>query len=104
MTEDAISDVIIAFNEGFYLTPTAAAKAYDVAPRTVQRRVQGMGSRSSQTPSNRALNLEQEQAIRNYLKRLDDAGISARSVGTVSPRQSPTRLTSPPAATRSICT
>ena len=36
-----------------------------------------MGSRSSRTPFNRALNLEQEQAIRNYLKRLDDAGISA---------------------------
>lgn len=77
MTEDAIYDAVIAFNEGFYPTPTAAAKAYNVAPRTVQRRVQGMGSRSSPSPSNRALNLEQEQAIRNYLKRLGDAGISA---------------------------
>ena len=77
MTEDAIYDAVIAFNEGFYPTPTAAAKAYNVAPRTVQRRVHRMGSRSSPSPSNRALNLEQEQAIRNYLKRLGDAGISA---------------------------
>ncbi len=27
-----------ALNKGFYSTPTAAAKAYNVAPRTVQRR------------------------------------------------------------------
>ena len=77
MTEDAISDVFITFNKDFYPTPTAAAKAYNVAPCTVQQSVQGMGSRSSRTPSNRALNFEQEQAIRNYLKRLDDAVISA---------------------------
>ena len=77
MTENAISDAITALNEGFYSTPTKAAKAYNVAPRTVQRKLQGMGSRSSQTPPNRALNPQQEQAIRNYLKRLDDAGISA---------------------------
>jgi len=76
-TEDAISDAVSAFHEGLYSIPTAAAKAYNVAPRTVQRRVKGMGSRSSRIPSNRALNLEQEQAIRDYLKRLDDAGISA---------------------------
>lgn len=77
MTEDAISDTISAFNKGFYPTPTAAAKAYNIAPRTVQQRVKRMGSRSPQTSSNRALNLEQKQAKQNYLKQLDDAGISA---------------------------
>ncbi len=77
ITESAIFDAITALNEGFYSTPTAAAKAYNVAPRTVQRRLQGMGSRSSRTPPKRALNPEHEQAIRNYLKRLDNAGISA---------------------------
>ena len=45
--------------------------------RHTMSHLQGMSSRSSQTPSNRALNFEQEQAIQNYLKRLDDAGISA---------------------------
>ena len=77
MTEDAISDAITALNEGFYSTPTEAAKAYNVAPCTVQRKLQGMSSQSSRTSSNRALNSQQEQAIRNYLKRLDDTGISA---------------------------
>ncbi len=77
MTENAISDAISALNEGFYSTPTKAAKSYNVAPRTVQRRLQGMSSRSSQTPPNRAHNPQQEQAIRNYVKRLDDVGISA---------------------------
>ncbi len=82
MTESAISisDAITALNEGFYSTLTAAAKAHNVTLRTVQRRLQGIGSRSSRssrTLPNRALNPEQEQAIRNYLKRLDNAGISA---------------------------
>ena len=77
MTEDAISDAITALNEGFYSTPTKAAKAYNVAPCTLQQRLQGMGSQSSQTTPNRALNLEQEQAIQNYLKRLNGADISA---------------------------
>ena len=35
-----------------------------------------MGSRSSRTPPNRALNPEQEQAIQKYLRRRDNSGIS----------------------------
>ena len=93
MTENEISDAITALNEGFYSTPTAAAKAYNVAPLTIQRRSQGMGSRSSRTPPNRALNPEQEQAIPNYLKRLDNADISAtlsmlRSAANYLPKRS----------------
>ncbi len=68
MTEDAISDAITALNEGFYSTPTEAAKVYNVAFFTVQRRLHGMGSQSSWTLPNRALNPQQEQAIRNYFK------------------------------------
>ena len=41
IAEDAISDAFSAFNEGSYSTPTAASKAFNVAPRTVQRRVKG---------------------------------------------------------------
>ncbi len=36
-----------------------------------------MGSQSSRISSSRALNPQQEQAIQNHLKRLDDVGISA---------------------------
>ncbi len=78
MIEDAISDAITELNKGFYSTSIEAAKAYNVAPRMVQRRLKGMGSRSSRTSPNRALNPQQEQAMQNYLKRPDDAGISAK--------------------------
>ena len=77
MTEDAISDAITELNEGFYSTLTEAAKADNVALRTFQQSLQGMSSRSSRTSPNRALNPQQDQAIRNYVKRLDDVGISA---------------------------
>ena len=56
MTEDAISDAITELQEGFYSTPTEAAKAYNVVPRAVQRKLQEMGSQSSRTPPNRTLN------------------------------------------------
>ena len=56
MTEDAISDAITELNKGFYSTSIEAAKAYNVAPRMVQRRLKGMGSQSSRTSPNRALN------------------------------------------------
>lgn len=77
MIEDTISDFITALNKGFYSTSTKAAKTYNFAPHMVQQRLQGISSQSSQTPPNRIQNPQQDQAIRNYLKRLDDASISA---------------------------
>lgn len=68
MTEDVISNAITTLNKGFYFIFTKVAKAYNVAPCMVQQRLQEMGSQSSQTLSNYALNLQQEKAIQNYLK------------------------------------
>ncbi len=79
MSEHAIPDVFSALNEDFYSSLTEAAKAYNVAPPTVQQMLQGMGSRSSPTSLNRALNPQQDQAIQNHLKQISDAGISATS-------------------------
>ncbi len=78
MTEDSINDAINELHDGRYSNPTAAARAFWVPPRTVQRRLQRTGSRSTRPPTNRALNVEQEQSIRDYIQRLDEQNISAK--------------------------
>lgn len=78
MTQNRISDAINALHDGDYSNPTAAARAFGVNPKTVQRRLRGGASKSSRLPTNRALNLEQEQAIRDYIERLDEQNISAK--------------------------
>jgi len=70
ITKDCISDTINALQNGDYSTPTAAA-------REVHRRLHGV-SKSSRLSSNRALNLEQEQAMRDYIERLDEQNVSAK--------------------------
>ena len=70
ITEDCINNAINALHDGDYSNPTAAARAFGVNPKTVQRRLQGAASKSSRLPTNRALNLEQAQAIRDYIERL----------------------------------
>ena len=78
ITEDRISNAINALHDGDYSNPTAAARAFGVNPKTVQRRLQGAASKSSRLPNNRALNLEQEQAIRDDIERLDEQNVSAK--------------------------
>ena len=46
--------------------------------RTVYRRLHGGASKSSRLPTNRALNFEQEQAIKDYIQRLDEQDVSAK--------------------------
>ena len=65
LTQDRISDAINALRDGNYSNPTAAARAFGVGPKTVQRRLHGGASKSSRLPTNRALNSEQEQAIKD---------------------------------------
>lgn len=43
ITEDAISDAITTLNKRFYSTPTETVKVYNVAPCTIQQRLQEMG-------------------------------------------------------------
>ncbi|MCJ1349948.1 hypothetical protein MMC31_008191, partial [Peltigera leucophlebia] len=62
---------INALHDDDYSSPTTAAREFGVEPKTVQRRLRRL-------PTNRALNCEQEQAIRVYIERLDDHNISAK--------------------------
>ncbi len=78
MTEDSINDAINGLHDGRYSNPTAAARAFGVPLRIVQRRLQETGSRSTRPPTNRALSEEHEQSIRDYIQRLDEQNISVK--------------------------
>ncbi len=78
ITQDRISDAINALHDGNYSNATAAARAFGVDPKTVQRRLHGGASKSSRLPTNRALNFEQKEVIKDYLQRLDEQYVSAK--------------------------
>ena len=80
ITQDRIIDAINAVHDGTYSNPTVAARAFEVDPRTIQRRLHGGASKSSRLPTNRALNFEQEQAIKDYIQRLDKQNVSAKII------------------------
>ena len=78
ITQGRISDAINALHNGDYSNSTAAARAFGVNPKTVQQRLRGGASKSSRLPVNKALNFEQEQAIRDYIEQLDEQNVSAK--------------------------
>ena len=78
ITQDRISDAINKLHNGNYSNLTAEARVFGVDPRTVQRKLHGGASKSSRLPTNRALNFKQEQAIKDYIQRLDEQDVSAK--------------------------
>ncbi len=79
MTEDAISNAITALIKDFSSIPTEAVMIYKVVSHIVQQKLlQVMGSQNSRKSSNRSFNPQQKQALQNYFKRLDVAGIISK--------------------------
>ncbi len=78
ITQDRISDAINKLHNGNYSNLTAEARVFGVDPRTVQRKLHGGASKSSRLSTNRALNFKQEQAIKDYIQRLDEQDVSAK--------------------------
>ena len=76
--EDRIFDAINTWDTGEFRSIRAAAIDFDVDVRTLQRRLAGGGSRIGRTPPNKALSDEQEMAICDYIRMLDQAEQSAR--------------------------
>ena len=76
--EDRINEALDSIHDGWYSNCTAAANAYDVPVRRLQRRWNGCNSKSTRDASNKALTEAQEQAIREYISRLDRINMSAR--------------------------
>ncbi len=73
--ELAVSKAIEALQNGEYSNPSAAAKAFNINPVRVRRRLKGKNSKSSRLPSNRALSEGQELAIREYVLSLDSIDV-----------------------------
>ena len=76
--EGRIDEALDSIHDGLYTNCSAAARAYDVPERTLQRRWNGGASRSTRASVNKALTDAQEQAIREYIARLDAVNMSAR--------------------------
>ncbi len=76
--EARISEDCDAIHDGCYTNCTQAASAYDVPIRRLQRRWNGIASKSTRASTNKTLTKEQECAIREYIDRLDKINICAR--------------------------
>ena len=75
-SELRVEDAIEAFHNGDFPSAAAAAKAYDLQPRRLQRRLKGAASRSTRQPTCTALSPAQEQAICKYIEDLDKIRMS----------------------------
>jgi len=67
-----------AIKIGQFPSVRAAARSYDVCPKTLQNRVHGMPSRDDCTPNSRKLTLYEEEAIIQYILDLDSRGFPPR--------------------------
>ena len=76
--ENRIDQAIDSLYHGLYTNCSVAARALNVAPRTLQRRWNGGDSKTTRPSTNKALTDEQEQAIRDYIHRLDSINQCAR--------------------------
>lgn len=61
--EERIKLAIEAFNKGQFQSKTACAKAFDVVPRTLMYRLNGMASRHEMTANCRKLSELEEETI-----------------------------------------
>ena len=75
-SELRVEEAIEAFHNGQFPSAAAAARAFDIEPRRLQRRLKGQASRSTRQPTFTALNPSQEQAICKYIEDLDKIDMS----------------------------
>ena len=79
ITQGRINKAINTSHDGDYSNPTVVARAFGVDPKTVQREgFEEEPQKSSRLPTNRALNCEQEHAIKDYIERLDMQNVSTK--------------------------
>jgi hypothetical protein len=76
--EGAVELALAAFQSGQFRTQKAAADAFNVRPRTLNRRVQGISARRDCTPNNQKLTATEEKTIIQYILDLDSRGFAPR--------------------------
>jgi len=77
--EEALQAAIDDFREGLYPIAAAVVANHGVKVRTLQRRLQGYESLYTRSINSKTLNLAQEQALFEYIYRLDRIGMSSIS-------------------------
>ena len=77
-SENRLDEAISAYNSGDYSSASAVARKFHVDSRTLCRRLNGGASKSTRSPSNKALTDAQEKAICAYIERLDHMEQSAK--------------------------
>ncbi len=76
--ENQINDALHALSKDLYPSIRVAALDFDISTWTLQKKITGVGPLSSRSPNNKALSDVQEQAICEYIERLDLWEMSAR--------------------------
>ena len=75
ITQDHISDTINTLQNSDYLNSIIIAQAFGVSAKTVHQKLYGKASKTLQLPSNKDLNLEQKQVVRNYIEQLNEPNV-----------------------------
>ncbi len=76
--ENRIDDVIDALHNREYTNCAAAARAFEIAIRILQKRWKEDNFRSTRLSINKVLTNDQEQAIRDYIERHDKINMCVR--------------------------
>ena len=69
--ESRMQEAIDAYHDGQFRSAAAAARHFNLKPRRVQYRLQGMSSRSTRQPTHTRLSTVQEASLCDYIDRLD---------------------------------
>jgi hypothetical protein len=75
-TEEQVDEAFAAFSNSQYASLAAAARAFNLTPRQVQRRHKEGDSRSTQPSTNRRLTAGQELALCVYIENAGRIGLS----------------------------
>jgi hypothetical protein len=76
--EGAVELALKAFQSGQFRSQKAAANAFNVRPRTLNRHVHGITARRDCIPDSRKLTATEEQTIVQYILELDSRGFAPR--------------------------
>jgi hypothetical protein len=76
--EGAVELALQVFQSGQFRSQKAAANAFNIRPRTLNRRVHGITARRDCIPNSRKLTATEEQTIMQYILELDSRGFAPR--------------------------
>ena len=76
--EGRVTQAIQAYEQGYFSTLKAAARAYDAPYSTIRRRAGGRVARSNSRPMNRKLTPTEESTLVQWILSMDERGLPPR--------------------------